>query len=63
MGYKNITLIMLAIIALTILSAGCSITVTKNIYNVRPKTLTETDSTTYVFQLGSQPSRPNDEQR
>tara|TARA_R110000868_G_scaffold299242_1_gene559456 strand:- start:1063 stop:1221 length:159 start_codon:yes stop_codon:yes gene_type:complete len=49
MKYKNIRIIIVAAIAFTILSAGCSITVTRNYYIVKPKTLKETDRTTYVF--------------
>ncbi len=63
MKHKNIRLLIVAVIAFTILSAGCSIKVTKNIYNVKPKTSQETDSTTYALQLGFQSLKPNDGQR
>ncbi|MFA5298950.1 MAG: hypothetical protein WC389_12150 [Lutibacter sp.] len=61
MEHKNIRLIIVAAIAFTILSEGCSITVTKNIYNVKPKASQETDRrcaelvevTTYVLRLDS----------
>ena len=63
MEYKNIRLIIITVMAFTILSTGCSITVTKNIYNVKPKTPHETDCTTQVLPLGSQSPKPKDGQR
>ena len=63
MEYKNIRLIIVAAIAFTILSAGCSITVTKNIYNEKSKVPQETDYTTYVLRLGLQTLKSKDGQR
>ena len=63
MEYKNIRLIIVAAIVFTILSAGCSFTVTKNIYNEKPKVSQETDCTTYVLRLGSQTPKLKDGQR
>ena len=59
MEYKNIKLIIVATVALTILSTSCSISVIRNIYNVEAKTFLETDRrcaelvevTTYVFPI------------
>lgn len=63
MEHKNIRLIIVTAIVFTIFSAGCSISVSKNIYNVKPKASQETDSATYVLRLGSQTPKPNDGQR
>jgi hypothetical protein len=62
MEHKNIRLIIVAVIALTILSAGFSITITKKNDNaiITPK---ETKSTTYVLKLGSQPTNSNNGQK
>lgn len=62
MEHKNIRLIIVAVIAFTILSAGFSITVTKNNNNslITPK---EVQSTTYVLQLGSKPTNSNNGQK
>jgi capsular polysaccharide biosynthesis protein len=63
MEYKNIRLIIIAVIAFTLLTTGCSISITRNYYSAKPKTPIKTDSTTYVLKLGSQTHKPNDEQR
>ena len=54
MEYKNIKLIIAAVIAVTILTTACSISITRNYYGTKPKTSIKTDSTTYVLKLGSQ---------
>lgn len=63
MEYKNIRLIIVAITALTILTTGCSISMTRNYYSAKPKTPIKADSTTYVLKTGSQTHKPNDGQR
>ena len=63
MEYKNIRIIIVVVTAFTILTAGCSISITRNYYGEKPKTPIKTDSTTYVLKLGSQMHKPNDGQR
>ena len=62
MEYKNIRLIIVVVIAFTILTTGCSISMTKNYYSAKPKSPIKTDSTTYVLKLDSQMHKPNDGQ-
>lgn len=54
MGYKNIRLIMVVIVAFTILSPSCSIQVIRNYYTDKPTTQMKTNSTTFVLQFGFQ---------
>lgn len=63
MEYKNIRLIIVVVTAFTILTTGCSISITRNYYSEKPKTPIKTDSTTYVLKLGSQTHKRNDGQR
>ncbi len=63
MEYNNNRLNTKAGMTITILSAGCGIPVTSNIYNVKPNAPQETDCTTQVLQLGSQSPKPKDGQR
>mgnify|MGYP003651145723 CR=1 FL=1 len=63
MEYKNIRLIIVVVTAFTILTTGCSISITRNYYGEKPKTPIKTDSTTYVLKLGSKMHKPNDGQR
>jgi hypothetical protein len=63
MEYKNIRLIIIAVISLIIVPVGFSDTVTKNHNNVMPKTTQKTQSTTYVLKLGSQSPKAKDGQR
>lgn len=49
MDYKDIKLIIIALISGAILLASCSITLTKNIYNVKPNTSLGVDSTVYTL--------------
>ncbi|MDY0200489.1 MAG: hypothetical protein WC951_13060 [Bacteroidales bacterium] len=66
MEHKNIRLIIVVVTAftiLTILTTGCSISITRNYYGAKPKTPIITDSTNYVLKLGSQTHKPNDGQR
>ncbi len=59
MEYKNIRLIIVAVIAFTIFSVGFSITVNKS----NGKVEKETESTTYVLQLSPQSTNSNNEQK
>ncbi len=63
MEHKNIRLIIAVITVFTILSTGCSISITRNYFSEKPKTPIKTDSTTYVLKLNSQTHKPNNGQR
>jgi uncharacterized protein YceK len=63
MENKNIRLIIVAIMAFTILTTGCSISITRNYSCEKPKTPIKTDSTTYAVKLGSHLPKPNYEQK
>jgi len=63
MENKNIRLIIFAVMVFTIISTGCSISITRNYYSENPKMPTKTDSTTYVVKLGSHLPNPNYEQK
>lgn len=63
MENKNIRLIIIAGMVFTILSTGCSISITRNYYSETPKTPIKTDSTTYLVKLGSQLPKSNYEQQ
>lgn len=63
MENKNIRLIIVAVMVFTILSTGCSISITRNYYSEKPKAPIKTDSTTYVVKLGSHLLKPNYEQK
>ncbi|MBJ2176495.1 hypothetical protein JBL43_19760 [Aureibaculum sp. A20] len=63
MEHKNIRLIIIVVTAFTLLSAGCSISITKNYYGSESKTPIKTKSTTYAFKLGTQSLNPNYVQR
>lgn len=56
-------LIIVAVMVITILSTGCSISITRNHYNTKPKMPIKTDSTTYVVKLGTHLPKPNDGQK
>ena len=63
MEHKNVRLIIVVSMAFTMLSASCSIAVTKNIYNENPKIQQESDSTNYNLHLSSQSPKSKDAQR
>ena len=63
MKHKSIRLIIIVVSAFTILTTGCSISITRNYYSTKPKTSIKTDSTTYVLKLDSETYKPNDGQR
>ena len=63
MENKNIRLIIFAVMVFTIISSGCSISITRNYYSEKPKTSIKTDSTTYLVKLGSHLPKPNYEQK
>lgn len=63
MEHKKIRLIIAVITVFTILSTGCSISITRNYFSEEPKTPIKTDSTTYVLKLNSQRHKPNNGQR
>lgn len=63
MEQKNIRLIIVVVTVFTLLATGCSISITRNYYNEKPKTPVKTDSTTYVLKLGTPTNEPNDGQR
>ena len=62
MEHKSIRLIIVVVTAFTMLTTGCTISITRN-YGAKPKTPIKTDSTTYVVKLGSQMHELNDGQR
>lgn len=62
MEHKNIRLI-IVVTVFTILTTGCSISITRNYYSAKPKMSIKTDSTTYVLKLDSETYKPNDGQR
>lgn len=57
MDYKDIRLIIIALITGAILLASCSITLTKNIYNVKPNASLEVDSTVFTLKPISQSTK------
>ena len=63
MDYKDIKLIIIALISGAILLASCSITLTKNIYNVTPNTSLGVDSTVYTLKPISQSPKIEDGHR
>ena len=60
MEFKNTRLIKLVLIAIAISSTSCSISVTRNYYNVKSKTPIEIDSTTQELKLDAQAHKNND---
>lgn len=63
MDYKDIRLIIIALISGAILLASCSITLTKNVYNVTPNTSLGVDSIVYSLKPVSQSPISEDGQR
>lgn len=63
MEHKNIRLIIIVVTAFTIITTGCSISITRNYYSAKPQTSIQTDSTTFVLKLGSQTHKPDDGQK
>lgn len=63
MDYKDIKMIIIALITGAILLASCSITLTKNIYNVKPNASLEVDSTVFILKPVSQLPKTNDGHR